>query len=206
MATTHSRGSQKPQNYLQNNPLETFKGVSGSIAKNSAKAFGDIGAGIGNGMLDALTGKAGENFAHKENQSQSAEQPSTFKKKTEFKTLFDFREQQEIQMIKELTKKSHEEVMALKKANAIMAEEVKDIEKLTINAMPDKPGVYHIRFLEIVLSILRTLRAKIGESSTWLQALSSKKKKRGSAFSQMAKKKGTQFSLSQELQLARNGQ
>ncbi|MFN3393664.1 MAG: DUF5660 family protein, partial [Candidatus Thermochlorobacter sp.] len=34
-------------------------------------------------------------------------------------------------------------------------------------------------FLEVVLNILRALRAKVGESKTWLQAMMSKKKKRG---------------------------
>jgi hypothetical protein len=72
--------------------------------------------------------------------------------------------------------------------------------------LPEKPGIYHVRFLEIIVNVLRALRAKINESSTWMQALTSKKKKRGSLFAVRAKKKGTQYSLSQELSSARSVQ
>lgn len=108
--------------------------------------------------------------------------------------------------IKELTEQIRREIEALKKADASLIREVKDIEKLTINELPEKPGVYHVRFLEIVLNILRVLRAKVGESKTWLQALMSRKKKRGSLFVVRSKKQGTQYSLSQELQSARSVQ
>ncbi|MDO9027792.1 MAG: DUF5660 domain-containing protein, partial [Candidatus Roizmanbacteria bacterium] len=94
----------------------------------------------------------------------------------------------------------------IKRADASLLNDIRDVEKLTINDLPEKPGIYHIRFLELVLSILRTLRAKVGESKTWLQALMSKKKKRGSLFVVRSKKQGTQYSLSQELQSSRSVQ
>ncbi|MCX6732754.1 MAG: DUF5660 domain-containing protein, partial [Candidatus Roizmanbacteria bacterium] len=62
----------------------------------------------------------------------------------------------------------------------------------------------HVKFLEIVLQILRSVRAKVGESSTWMQALMSKKKKRGSLFASRSKKQGTAYSMSQELSNSRS--
>ncbi|MCX7956044.1 MAG: DUF5660 domain-containing protein, partial [Patescibacteria group bacterium] len=75
-----------------------------------------------------------------------------------------------------------------------------------VNEISEKPGIYHVRFLEIVLNLLKALRAKVGESSSWLQAMITRKKKRSSLFSGRAKKMVTQYSLSQELQTTRSVQ
>jgi hypothetical protein len=72
--------------------------------------------------------------------------------------------------------------------------------------MPEKLGVYHVRFLEIILKILQSIKLKINESGTWLEAMRSKRAKRGSAFMANSKKKGTQYSMSQELTLTRSVQ
>ena len=39
---------------------------------------------------------------------------------------------------------------------------VKDIEKIAIDSLPEKPGIYHIRFLEIVLRTLQPPPPKNG--------------------------------------------
>ena len=105
-----------------------------------------------------------------------------------------------------MTELIRKEIGFLKKENSALASEVKDVEKLTVSELPEKPGIYHVRFLEIVLNVIKHLRAKVGESKTWLEALVSKKKKRGSLFAARSKKQGTQYSLSQELTSARSVQ
>lgn len=105
-----------------------------------------------------------------------------------------------------LTEQIKQELALLKKSESALADEIKDVEKIALQSLPEKQGIYHVRFLEIVLSMLRLLRQKIGESGTWLAALMSKKKKRGSAFAVLSKKKGTQYSMSQELQSSRSVQ
>jgi len=110
------------------------------------------------------------------------------------------------QEIKSLVEQIRKEIQYIKKADASLMNEVKDIEKIAIDSLPEKPGIYHVRFLEIVLRALRLMREKIGESNTWMQALMSKKKKRGSLFAANSKKKGTQYSQSQELSASRNVQ
>ena len=106
--------------------------------------------------------------------------------------------------IKKLTEEIRREIAVIKQTNKALLSQVADIEKTTIQSLPDKPGIYHIRFLELLLSFLRTLRAKVGEAKTWLTAMQTKRKKRGSLFLTLSKKKGTQYSLSQELQATRS--
>jgi hypothetical protein len=145
-------------------------------------------------------------YGKKESTSLS-EKGSKLPLRKEF-TLFSYNQyyEQEIvrKKISELINLIKQEVQLLKKAESALANEVKDIEKLTIEQLPDKPGVYHLRFLEIILSLLRDIRKKVSESKTWLEALMTKKKKRGSIFAARAKKMGTQYSLSQELQSTRS--
>lgn len=139
-------------------------------------------------------------------EEQTSKKPT---KKLEF-NLFNYQNYYETELIKkqikELTELIKREIEAIKKINSEMIGEVKDIANLTINQVSEKPGIYHVRFLEIVLNILRQIRAKVSESKTWLQAFLTKKKKRGSLFAVRSKKLGTQYSLSQELQLSRSVQ
>lgn len=197
----------KSQNDPVKNPLESLRELGTSTAKNTANAFGKIGGG----MLDQFFGGQNDdeesnlnpefNFKKETNKGKSGKQ--------EVK-IFNYQEYYETTLIKrqikELTEAIKNEIDMIKKADASLINDVKDVENLTINGLPEKPGVYHIRFLELVLSILRTLRAKVGESKTWLQALMTKKKKRGSAFASRSKKQGTQYSMSQELSNSRSVQ
>lgn len=186
------------------NPLESLRDLGTDTVKKTASTFGKIGSG----MLDQFFG------GNQENQDDENKwTPDSIKKEAkkvqgkQEKRVFNYNEYFETTLIKkqikELTELIKREIKALKKADASLLAEVRDVEKIAINELPEKPGIYHVRFLEIVLNILRVLRAKVGESKTWLQALISKKKKRGSLFAVRSKKTGTQYSLSQELQTAR---
>ncbi len=180
-----SSGTGKTQNKLQKDTLESIRDRSSD------------------GFLDQF-------FGQPEYPDYPFEKPATPKtQKKEFK-LFSYQEHYENTLIKkeikDLTEQIKREIELIKRADKALINEVKDIEKISVESLPDKPGMYHVRFMELVLSILRTLRAKIGESRTWLAALSSKKKKRGSLFASRSKKQGTQYSLSQELQSARSVQ
>jgi len=198
----------KSQNDPGKNPLESLRDLGGSAAKNTADAFGKMGGG----MLDQFFG------GNNNSQEDDFGSEFNFNKKEASKAkvgkqevkIFNYQEYYETTLIKkqiqELTEAIRKEIEMIKKSDTSLLNEIKDVEKLTINDLPEKPGIYHIRFLELVLSILKTLRAKVGESKTWLQALMSKKKKRGSAFAARSKKQGTQYSMSQELSNSRSVQ
>ncbi|MCS7093382.1 MAG: DUF5660 domain-containing protein [Patescibacteria group bacterium] len=184
------------------NPIETIKDVTSQTVKGSVKAVSDIGMGI----VDQLFGYYQESNK-KERKPQSEKESSLLKNE---KTIFDFRRHHENVIVNEEIKKLlaiiKNELDLIKREGNELISNIKDIESQTINELPEKPGVYHVRFLEIILNLLKNLRKKISESSTWLQAMITRKKKRGSLFLYRAKKMGTQYSLSQELQVARNTQ
>ncbi|OGK16828.1 hypothetical protein A2690_03575 [Candidatus Roizmanbacteria bacterium RIFCSPHIGHO2_01_FULL_39_12b] len=108
------------------------------------------------------------------------------------------------QQLTELMNQLKIEISEIKKRNEAMIAEVSRIENQTLQSLPEKAGIYHVRFAELLLEMLRGLRSKMSEANTWMMAMMSKKKKRGSAFLTHSKKKGTQYMLSQELQTARN--
>lgn len=198
--------STKPKSPINNNknPLETLRDLGSSTAKN---AFDSVSS-IGGGMLDQFFGSQEDDdneFFDKPTPPENKQKQG----KKDFK-LFSYTEYSETTLIKqkiaELTDLIKKEIDFLKKDNSALLSEVKDVEKLTLNDLPEKPGIYHVRFLEVVLNLIRHLRAKVGESKTWLEAMMSKRKKRGSLFSARSKKSGTQYSLSQELQTARSVQ
>lgn len=123
-------------------------------------------------------------------------------------TIFSYTKDKETrripQEIAQLTAEIRKEIDRLKKAQKSLTSQIIEIEKHSINHTTEKPGIYHVRFLEILLSFLRAIISKTNESKTWLSAMHSKKKKRGSLFASRKKKMGTQYSLSQELQTSRN--
>lgn len=114
--------------------------------------------------------------------------------------------QEKIQEIQQVIEQIRAEVASIKRSSAGIDQEVERIEQATLGALPENVGIYHVRYYEILLSYLRGVREKVGEANTWLQAMQSKKAKRGSAFAAQSKKKGTSFSMSQELSAARNVQ
>lgn len=191
------------------NPLETLKDLGGSTATKTVSEFKKIGSGI----FDQFFGGGAQT-----SETPSIEALNKSGRETKAKpqgprhefSIFNYQNHYENNIVRQKMKELHEqitkEIEFIKKANSSLLSEVADIENLSINSLPEKPGVYHIRFLEVVLSILRSLRAKVGESRTWLAAMSSKRKKRGSLFANLSKKKGTQYSLSQELSSSRSVQ
>lgn len=196
---------------MKANLLESLKDFGSSTARNVGDSFKDLGSG----MLDQIFGGYQEKDDEQQHSAelikkqQSSEKKITTKGKKEA-NIFNYNEYHESVLVRkeiqQLVEQIRREIQFIKRADKSLLSEVKDIEKLAIDSMPEKPGIYHVRFLEIVLRTLRMLREKIGESKTWMQALMSKKKKRGSLFAVRSKKAGTQYSLSQELSTARSVQ
>jgi hypothetical protein len=187
------------------NTLESIKNIGSSSVKDSLSGIKNIGSNT----LDQVFGNYYDLEDKFEQYGFAEAKKSVPKQKVEFK-IFNYQEHFEAKKIKQEIKQLHEliirEIEMLKRADKNLLNEVKDVQKVSIESLPNKPGVYHVRFLEVILGILRVVRAKVSESCTWLEALKTKKKKRGSLFAALSKKKGTQYSLSNELQTARSVQ
>lgn len=208
MRSNTSMKAQKQQKAVQKkNPLETLQDLGNDVVKKAASQFGDIGSG----MLDQLLGNY-DSWEEEEKKTSNThkEQKEEKPKNKQEGNVFNFKDRYEKEIvqneIKQLLEQIRQEIRMIKNADKSLLHEVKDIEKLSLESMPEQTGVYHIRFLEFVLNILRSVRAKVNESRTWLEAMQSKRKKRGSLFASLSKKKGTQYSLSQELQASRSTQ
>lgn len=129
----------------------------------------------------------------------------------EFQTVFSLNTHAETvekpHLINEIQSKIQEiqaEVKDLRAHSEGLSAEVEQVERAALQSLPEKPGVYHVRYLELLLQFLKGIKAKVGEARTWLAAMQSKKAKRGSAFVARSKKQGTQYSMSQELSASRN--
>lgn len=211
MATSSKFKSKRPIPYK--NPLEAL----GNIAASSAQSSLDSAKSIGGGVLDQLTGSY---FEHDDDDEQGFESfyGSIVREKNEKSqapkqekgALFRFNEHHEnkivVEKVKELTEIIKKEMEMLKRSSHELLADVKDINNMVINESDEKPGLYHIRFMELMVEFIQAVRSKISESGTWLAAMTSKRKKRGSAFMVRSKQKGTQYSLSQELQVTRSVQ
>lgn len=190
MVNTIGSQTTKSKTFKNQNTLETLKN-----SRNSS-------------ILDQFFGNYDADYQREDTFGWPKESEKTSPKSRQEFSIFNYQNYYEKEIvrkeIKQLSEQITKEIEMIKKADKNLLQEVRDIQKLNLESLPEKPGIYHIRFFEIILSILRTLRAKIGESKTWLQAMISKKKKRGSLFVVRSKKQGTQYSLSQELQSARS--
>jgi hypothetical protein len=208
-STHQKRRNQKANNVetlsnRQSQPYDRRYENSGSVYEDTKNSFKKIGSDV----FDQLFGRDKGNtpndehlFQHESSKERKINRSFTPQFGKESVNVFSWREQEErkeIQQLKELIQMIKQEVELIKKQDSSLMSEVQDIEKLTLQSLPEKSSVYHIRFLEIILGFLKSLRAKIGESQTWLEALKSKKQKRGSAFKKLSQEKGTQYSLSQE--------
>ncbi len=90
-----------------------------------------------------------------------------------------------------------EQVTILEKSNKGL---VAEMSKVKVEQVPEKSGIYYIRFLEWLLTVVRQMRMKVEDGRTWLASFTQKKKKMG--YWKMYKKHGTTFGLSQERSLA----
>lgn len=109
------------------------------------------------------------------------------------------KEQQEV--VKEtqiILQKLKEQVILLEKSEKSLAVEV---SKIKVEQLPQKTGIYYIRFLEWLITVVKQLRMKVEDGRTWLTTFTQRRKKR-LGYWQMYKKHGTTFGLSHERTLA----
>lgn len=201
--STKTAGAKKTNIFSQTNPLETDR--KQSTAQKTRRAINDIGSGVFNDLL----GYERDDFDRDEFYPRPKEQARELPQRKEFTVFRREVYHEAVNVKKEIESLTHEirqMVEAIKTQDGALLSEVKDAQRAILESNPETPGIYHVRFLEVILKLLKSIREKISDSRTWLEAMTSKKAKRGSLFVVRAKKKGTQYSLSQELSSARSVQ
>ena len=109
------------------------------------------------------------------------------------KVVFSAREQEVRSKITLL----YEEVRKLAQTNVALSKEV----KIAAIQAPINPGVYHVTFVEKLISFIQNLNKNLNDATHWLSETNSKKRKR-SYYWQQVKTSQTKFMLSQERYMA----
>ncbi len=97
-----------------------------------------------------------------------------------------------------IMEKLKEQITLLEKSEKNL---VNEVSKVKVEQLPKKSGIYYVRFLEWMLTIVKQLRTKVEDGRAWLATFNQRKKKR-MGYWQMYKKHGTTFGLSHERTLA----
>lgn len=215
----------KKQKRMTNNPIKneletavSTRAPEDSISDLVTETVAESGQAIVNvfagSILSAIFGNSENSSQYKETDKvQKKPEILTSSRSLEGGHLFNLGEveaQRKIAEITSLIEALKKEINALKTATSNLSTEVNDADNYAINSTQEKnqdqSGAYFIHFLETLLGVIRSFRLKVNNSSNWMEALRSKKAKRGSAFMTNTKKKGTQYSQSQELTLTRSVQ
>lgn len=148
-----------------------------------------------NNMLESMFGRKTSEWGR-----QSSLKEKTIKR--EEKLIFSFQERKEEQDVtretKYLIEKLKEQVTLLEKSEKALTSQ---ITKIKVEQLPKKSGIYHIRFFEWLLGVVKQLRMKVEEGRAWLATFTNRKKKK-MGYWNMYKKHGTTFGLSHERTLS----
>lgn len=187
-------------NQVQNKKQTHYKNPIENILQR-----GDYPGVSTNPQNEAAVSKLYEQMlAGKEAPNEQARSSSYGKEFTIFTDRTDYEDRRKKTDIENILDRIRQEIQAIRSKTAEFDAQIAGIEAHTLQSLPERTGVYHVRFLETLLVFLQGIRTKVGEAKTWMQAMQSKRSKRGSAFMTRSKKQGTQYSMSQELQTSRN--
>lgn len=232
---TTNRGN-LPQNRRQShrtlNPYETGQatrpnslgGLAKDIGRGVAHAFGDMAS-------DAYTDMLGGSPRNFDNQNDNYNSPDkggvaipTFEqyrkqqerrnsqffemKRQEEEAAKKKREEEDQRQLDEVYKELEKEIKRYEAQQQKMDENIEKLKKLIIAERTNKykKGKYVFTVADIGRMIMKTALISITDSNNWLEAVMTKRKKRGSLFAVRSKKQGTQYSMSQELSLTRSVQ
>jgi len=150
-----------------------------------------------NGFLDQMFGgKGSEGYPSQKEQKKPPQRMETLvfsRKSFESQT-----QEQQLQCeIRGLLKQLKDQITVLEKSEKSLTSE---ITKIKVEQLPNKTGIYYLRFFEWLITIVRQLRIKVEEGRAWLETFTRRKKKMG--YWKMYKKHGTTFGLSHERTLA----
>lgn len=139
---------------------------------------------------------------HSSSQEQDAQHPSHLERKpirgSSETLVFSYIQRKEDTNVQKETQllvaKLKEQIVILEKSELALSHE---ISKVKVEQIPQKSGIYYIRYLEWLLTVIRSLQIRVSEGRTWLETFSQRKKKK-LGYWKMYKKHGTTFGLSHE--------
>lgn len=159
-----------------------------------SKQLGDLVNPVS--MIDQLFG------AKKSHEQAAVPTRKEVIKSTKETTVFSFRERSEDRHIRQETQyivdQLKKQITLLEKSEKSLSSE---IAKIKVEQIPQKTGIYYLRYFEWLIGIVKNLITQVEEGRTWLAAFT-QRKKRKIGYWKMYKKHGTTFGLSHERTLA----
>lgn len=199
-------GKKEPKQYVNQDPFEALLNLPSDIKKS---AVNDLGKAAITDAWDQMFGldsqkrqsntKSGElavgqelNLGEiKREVRRVTEQGEDFVREiVHAGKRADSEESREIQV------KVEEILIEIKQLSKSSKDLQKQVQVVAVEQQTQNAGVYHVNFLERMLSFLREARLNVEDSLAWFHALRSKKTAR--QYGVMAKKGGTSFTLSNE--------
>ncbi len=195
---TQPKVDPKKKNYSANNPAEVLKEFSGEVLNVPKGIFEE--AQVQFGFKKPLSGEFKLNTAPKPlEQPKAPEGGSRFFQQVKSNELNINKERQKAieAQVARLMQELQVEVVKLQRQTA---ELTGDVKKITVESKPAKSGIYHLNFFDMMITMLKELRQKVGESRMWLNKSQQKKKQKG--YWAMFKKHGMNFAASDERAVA----
>ncbi len=196
--------------YIDQNPIEAFKEIGtgaadslvNDVSKQGESDLWEKLLGAKEDLSDKFSGELseGQEINFKSLNKKRAEEKDDF---ADVEPLIDYR--REIIQVEQRTghentkvirAKIEEILVELKKIASTSQEIAIEFKQIAVEQRIEKPGEYHLTFFEWMLSLVRSARAKIEDSSAWLSVMESKKTQR--TYWNMFAKHGTTFGLSNE--------
>jgi len=191
----------------QDSLIEQLKSL-GSGVVSSVKS--DVVSGIGSDALSSLFGsqptpKQGEltpgepiNLGNQTQQETVEDMP--FMPRPKKADMFsDYISNEALNKLKQNEAQMAQKIEEIRFELRALIKAIKNVDKSVESAASQNivdPGQYHLDFLDRLKTVLKVMRQNLNHSSTWLNALKSRKKER--SYWKMYKKKGTSFGLSNE--------
>jgi len=94
----------------------------------------------------------------------------------------------------------HQIMIEIKQLAQSSGELKQKVEVITMEQTGENVGIYHLNFLDKMLSFIHELRMSVDDSLAWFSAINGKKQAR--QYKSMAKKHGTSFTMNNERQVA----
>lgn len=204
-----NKKTQKNKQYVDKNPIESFKDLSGSIAKTAVDQGKKSMDDFWSQLLGSETRSYAEQNAGDLSEGQELDLKSLKKKTEEVDSMLnvmpgiDYRREivhaesritSENQ--RELDVKVQEVMIEIRKLITSSKELQAQFKEVAVEQRVVKAGKYHVNFFEWVIAVVKTARMKIEDSQNWLSTFKSKKNKK--QYWNMFKKHGTTFGLSNE--------
>lgn len=211
MAATTPKKPKIARELVDQNPVEAFRDLGRGIAKSVAH---DVAQESINGLWDQLLGTGkysakkteGDLTEGQEIDLRSLPKHQAQIEKSDYRDVdpgIDYR-REILQGSETLVRRENKEtevliqqiLVEIKKLAASTKELQVEFKEVVVEQRIEKPGKYHMRFFEWVLSVLRLARMRVEDSANWLALFKSKKNQR--QYWNMFKKHGTTFGLSNE--------